>query len=94
MGLFAVLSAAAPQLEVGVRQVYLIIVVVLAVATFTFSVQNLEIVTLSFLGFAVRAPLAVITAIIYVVGALTGAGLLAFVRKSVEASKGAAPQTP
>ncbi len=76
------------------RQVYLIIVVLLAVATFTFSVQNLEIVTLSFLGFGVRAPLAVITAIIYILGALTGAGLLAFVRKSVDASKGTVAQTP
>ncbi len=76
------------------RQVYLIIIVLLAVATFTFSAQNLEIVTLSFLGFGIRAPLAVITAIIYVLGAVTGAGLLAFVRKSVEASKGTAAQVP
>jgi len=75
------------------REVYLVIVVMLASATFLFSVQNLEVVTLSFLGVGIRAPLALVTAIIYVLGALTGAGLLAFVRKSIAASRGETQQT-
>ncbi len=69
------------------RWVYLIIVVLFAAAVFLFAAQNLGTVTMSFLGFSVRAPLAVLTAVIYILGAVTGGSLYAVLRKSVRGSR-------
>ena len=65
------------------RWVYLIIVVLFAVAVVIFVVQNLSAVTMSFLQFSLHAPLAVMAVIIYVLGAATGGGLYALLRRSV-----------
>jgi lipopolysaccharide assembly protein A len=70
-----------------VRWVYLIIIVVFVVAVLVFTLQNLGMVTMAFLGFSVRAPLAVLSAVVYVLGAATGASVLALLRKSVHASR-------
>ncbi len=67
--------------------VYLIIIVGFAIAVAFFTIQNLSMVTMAFLGFSVRAPLAVLTAIVYVLGAATGASLLALLRKSFHGSR-------
>jgi lipopolysaccharide assembly protein A len=69
-----------------VRWVYLAIVVVFVVAIVIFIVQNHELVTMSFLGFGVRAPLAIVAAVVYVLGAITGGSLYALLRKSVRES--------
>jgi lipopolysaccharide assembly protein A len=69
------------------RGVYLVIVVVFVAAIVIFAAQNLGLVTMSFLGFSARAPLAVLTAIVYVLGAVTGGSLLALLRKSVQGSR-------
>ncbi|MFO1159835.1 MAG: hypothetical protein U1E60_13425 [Reyranellaceae bacterium] len=69
------------------RWIHLAIVVVLAAAALIFVFQNLELVTMSFLGFSARVPLALLAAVIYVAGALTGSSLLSLVRKSYERSK-------
>jgi lipopolysaccharide assembly protein A len=69
------------------RWVYLIIVVLFAAAVVLFAAQNLGTVTMSFLGFSVRAPLAVLTAVIYILGAVTGGSLYAVLRKSVRGSR-------
>jgi len=69
------------------RWVYLIIVVVFVVAVALFTIQNLGMATMAFLGFSVHAPLAVLTAIIYILGAATGASVLALLRKSVHGSR-------
>ncbi len=69
------------------RWVYLIIVVLFVAAVVLFAAQNLGTVTMSFLGFSVRAPLAILTAIIYVLGAVTGGSLFALLRKSVQGSR-------
>ena len=52
-----------------------------------FVVQNRELVTMSFLGFGVRAPLAVMAAVVYVLGAITGGSLYALLRRSVHGSR-------
>jgi uncharacterized integral membrane protein len=52
-----------------------------------FVVQNRELVTMSFLGFGVRAPLAILAVIVYVLGAITGGSVYALLRKSVSASQ-------
>jgi putative membrane protein len=69
------------------RWVYLIIIVVFVVAVLLFTIQNLGMVTMAFLGFSARAPLAVLTAIVYILGAATGASVLALLRKSVHGSR-------
>jgi len=63
------------------RWVYLAIVVVFVVAIVIFIVQNRELVTMSFLGFGVRAPLAIVAAVVYVLGAITGGSLVCVTAK-------------
>lgn len=69
------------------RWIYLAVIIVLALATLIFAVQNLETATVSFLGFRIRAPLAVLTIVVYLLGAATGGSLLALLRRSYAGSK-------
>ena len=45
---------------------------VFVAAIVIFVIQNGEMVTISFLGFSLRAPLAILAVIVYVLGAITG----------------------
>jgi uncharacterized integral membrane protein len=65
------------------RWLYLTVVVLFVAATILFALQNVEPVTMSFLGFGIRAPLAVLAAVAYVLGAVTGGSVFALLRKSV-----------
>ena len=69
------------------RWIYLAFIILFAIATLVFAVQNLEIVTMTFLGFNVRAPLGLLTIVIYLLGAATGGSLLALLRRSYQGSK-------
>jgi putative membrane protein len=69
------------------RWFYLAVIILFAVATLVFALQNFEIVAVSFLGFKLRVPLALLTAVVYVLGALTGGSLLALLRRSYEGSR-------
>jgi putative membrane protein len=69
------------------RWVYLTLIVVLAAATLIFIIQNRDLVTISFLGFSIRAPLAILIAAVYVVGAVTGGSLFALLRRSYRGSQ-------
>ncbi len=69
------------------RWVYLLIIVIFALATLIFAVQNLGVVTVSFLNMNVAAPLALLVLIIYVLGAVTGSSLLALLRRSYQGSR-------
>jgi putative membrane protein len=62
-------------------------VVLFVAATLIFLVQNREIVSMDFLGFSVRAPLAVIAASFYALGAITGGSAYALLRRSVRAAE-------
>ena len=53
------------------------VIVLLAAATIVFAVQNFEIVTVTFLRPSARAMLALLVAIIYLLGMATGGSLLA-----------------
>ncbi len=75
------------------RWIYLAIIILFAAATILFSIQNREIVAMSFLGFSIRAPLALLTGTMYVLGAITGGSLFALLRKSVRASRVPRPIT-
>ncbi|MGC2198560.1 MAG: hypothetical protein WA633_00200 [Stellaceae bacterium] len=69
------------------RWIYLTIIALVAAATIIFAIQNLETVTLSFLGFSVRAPIAIFFFVIYVLGAATGGSLFALLRRSYERAR-------
>jgi putative membrane protein len=69
------------------RWLYLTLIVVLAAATLVFILQNWDLVTMSFLGFSIRAPLAILIAAVYVVGAITGGSLFALLRRSYRGSQ-------
>ena len=76
------------------RWVHIAIVVLFATATLIFLVQNREIVSMDFLGLSVRAPLAVIAASFYVLGAITGGSAYALQRRSVLAASTKANAPP
>jgi uncharacterized integral membrane protein len=69
------------------RWIYIAIVVLFGAALVIFAAQNLEAVTMNFLGFGVRAPLALIAVIVYILGAITGGSLYALLRRSVQGSR-------
>jgi putative membrane protein len=71
----------------AMRWVYLAVVVLFAIAVLVFALQNLEVVTVSLLRFEMRLPLAVLTIVVYILGAFTGGGLLALLRRSYERSE-------
>ena len=73
------------------RWVHIAIVVLFAAATLIFLVQNREIVSVDFLGFSVRAPLAVVAASFYLLGAITGGSAYALLRRSVQGAGAARP---
>jgi lipopolysaccharide assembly protein A len=73
--------------EAAMRWIYLIVIVVFVAAIAIFVVQNRAMVTMSFLGFGLRAPLAILAVIVYVLGAITGGSLYALLRKSVRESR-------
>jgi uncharacterized integral membrane protein len=73
-------------MRLPMRWIYLAIIVLFVAAIIIFAVQNLAAVTMSFLGFSVRAPLAVLAAVVYVIGAITGGSVFALLRKSVRES--------
>jgi lipopolysaccharide assembly protein A len=72
------------------RWVYLTLIVVFLAFILIFVFQNIGVVTMTFLGFSLRAPLAVVAAFMYVLGAFTGGSLYALLRKSVHASRAGA----
>jgi uncharacterized integral membrane protein len=73
------------------RWVYLFVIVVFLSAVVLFAVQNVQPTTMAFLGFSVRAPLALMVTVIYVLGALTGGSLLALMRATIRATKASWP---
>jgi uncharacterized integral membrane protein len=76
-----------PEERTAMRWIHLSVVMLFVAFTLVFSVQNLEIVTMSFLSFNVRAPLALIIAVFYLLGMATGSSLWALLRRSIEASR-------
>ena len=69
------------------RWVYLAVIVVLALVTLIFALQNFQSVTVSFLRLQFSMPLAVLVIAIYVLGMATGGSARALVRWAWEGSK-------
>ena len=73
--------------EALMRWIYLAVIILFAAAAIIFAVQNLEIVTMTFLGIDARVPLALLVAVAYLLGAATGGSLFALLRRSYEGSR-------
>jgi lipopolysaccharide assembly protein A len=74
--------------EALMRWLYLAVIILFAAATIIFAAQNFEIVTISFLGSNARIPLALLVAVVYLIGAATGGSLFALLRRSYARSRG------
>jgi uncharacterized integral membrane protein len=69
------------------RWLHLTVIILFAAATLIFALQNFEIVRMAFLSFSIRAPLALLVAVVYFLGMATGGSLWALLRKSLRGSK-------
>ena len=69
------------------RWVQITVIVLFVAAMIIFAVENRALVTMSFLGFSVRAPLAILAAVVYLIGGVTGGSVFALLRRSVRASR-------
>jgi lipopolysaccharide assembly protein A len=69
------------------RWLHLCVVVVFALVLLIFVLQNRDVVTLTFLGFSTRAPVAILIAGVYLIGAITGGSLFALLRRSYKGAQ-------
>lgn len=65
------------------RYVFLAVIVVFIALIATFALQNLQSVTMAFLGLELVAPLAILVALVYLLGMATGGSLFSFLRYSI-----------
>jgi uncharacterized integral membrane protein len=73
------------------RWFYLIVILLFAAIAVVFVVQNLQLVTVSFLGFRATVPIALLAGIMYLLGMATGGSLLALLRWLFEGSRRRTP---
>lgn len=69
------------------RWVNMAVIAIFVVATLIFAVQNFQSVTVSFLNFKISAPHALLIAIIYLLGMVTGGGVWALMRRAFEGAR-------
>ena len=69
------------------RYVYLVLLLGLAAVVFTFKLQNLDAVTVTFLSARLTLPLSVMLAAVYALGMLTGGLLLSLIRSWVQGAR-------
>jgi putative membrane protein len=69
------------------RFVHLAIIVIFVAATLIFALQNLQSVTMSFLGYSLRMPLALQAIVTYLLGMATGGSLWTLLRRSIEGTR-------
>jgi hypothetical protein len=69
------------------RWLYLTIVCLLGAVTLIFAFDNLEIVSVDFLWFSMRLPLAALVVVVYIVGMATGSSLWALIRRLVRGAR-------
>jgi len=69
------------------RWFHMTLIAIFVVATLIFAMQNLQSVTVAFLNFRVSVPLAILIALIYLLGMVTGGSLWALIRWALEGSR-------
>lgn len=69
------------------RYIHIALVVIVTAVVLLFTLQNLSLVALSFLGMSVTMPVSVLVPIVYVLGMATGSVLLSGVRGWVRGAR-------
>lgn len=69
------------------RWFHLAVIAVIAIAFLIFAFQNLQVVTVAFLGFSIRSPLTILFIVVYVLGMATGGSVWAMLRRSWKKSR-------
>ena len=69
------------------RWLHLCVIALFAAVIILFAVQNLQIVTMSFLGFSATVPMALLVAVVYLLGMATGGSLRALFRRFLEGAR-------
>lgn len=69
------------------RWVNLTIIVLIGGAILIFALQNLETVTVTFLGASINVRVALLVFVAYVLGAMTGGSLFALLRRSYHGAR-------
>ena len=69
------------------RFIYLVLLILLAVVTALFALQNLQTITVSFFNWSVTLPIAVVIIGVYFLGMVSGGSVLAFLRWTVRRAK-------
>jgi lipopolysaccharide assembly protein A len=83
----------ASQRRHDMRWFHMGLIAILAAVIVIFALQNLQTVTVTFLNFRLSAPLAVLVAVVYVLGMVTGGSLWAMFRWALDGSKSKRPAT-
>ncbi len=65
------------------RYVFLILFILFLAIVAVFAFQNLQSVTVAFVGLELTAPLAILIGLVYLLGMATGGGLFSFLRYSL-----------
>jgi len=66
------------------RWVNMAVIIIFVVVTLIFAAQNFQSVTVSFLNFRISAPHAILIAIVYLLGMITGGSVWALMRRAYE----------
>jgi uncharacterized integral membrane protein len=69
------------------RWLHLAVIVLFAAVTAVLAMQNLQIVTVSVFRISAQMPLAFLVAIVYLLGAVTGAALIALLRRALDGAR-------
>jgi len=75
------------QERLSMRWFNIIVIAILAIVILIFAFQNLQSVTVSFLGFSITASLAVLFVIVYLLGMATGGSVWALIRWAWQGSR-------
>jgi uncharacterized integral membrane protein len=69
------------------RWLHIVLITIFVAVILIFAIQNFQSVTVAFLNLRIAAPLAVLVALIYVLGMVTGGSMWALIRWAVDGSK-------
>ena len=69
------------------RWLYLTVIIFFVAAIIIFAAQNFQSVTVSLLRISANLPLALLVAIIYLLGAVTGGSVLVLLRRSIAGAR-------
>ena len=68
------------------RRIYIAVIILFVIAIVVFAAQNFETVTVSFFRMNISLPLALLSVVVYLLGAATGGSLFALLRRSYNRS--------